>query len=77
MDLTEKLTEVFHDVFDDETIILHNDLTADDVENWDSLSHMNLIIAIEIAFDIEFSQSEVISFANVGELKQAIFQKLS
>ncbi len=76
MDLTEKLTTVFHEVFDDDTIVLSDNLTADDVENWDSLSHMNLLIAIEIAFDIEFSQSEVQSFANVGALKQTIAEKL-
>lgn len=77
MDITEKLTDVFREVFDDETIVIHDDMTADDVDSWDSLSHVNLIIAIELAFDIEFKQNEIQNFANVGELKQSIESKLS
>lgn len=77
MDINEKLTDIFKEVFDDETIILSDDLTADDVDAWDSLSYVNLIIAVEIAFDIEFKQSEILNFANVGELKQSIISKLA
>ena len=76
MDITEKLTDVIREVFDDETIILSDEMTADDVDAWDSMSHVNLIIAIEIAFGIEFKQSEIQNFANVGELKQSIQSKL-
>lgn len=76
MDITEKLTEVFREVFDDETIVLSDELTADEVDAWDSLSHVNLILATEIAFDIEFKQSEILNFANVGELKASILKKL-
>ena len=76
MDITERLTEVFREVFDDETIVLSDELTADDVDAWDSLSHVNLILAVEIAFDIEFKQSEILNFANVGELKDSINKKL-
>ncbi len=76
MDITEELTAVFREVFDDETIVLSDELTANDVDSWDSLSHVNLIIAIEMAFDIEFKQSEILNFANVGELKQSIINKL-
>ncbi len=56
MDITEKLTDVFKEVFDDETIVLSDDLTANDVDAWDSLSHVNLIIAIEIAFTLNSSK---------------------
>lgn len=77
MDINEKLTDIFKEVFDDETIILSDELTADDVDAWDSLSYVNLIIAVEIAFDIEFKQSEILNFANVGELKQSIISKLA
>ena len=76
MDITEELTAVFREVFDDETIVLSDELTANDVDSWDSLSHVNLIIAIEMAFDIEFKQSEILNFANVGELKKSIINKL-
>lgn len=77
MNINEKLTDIFKEVFDDETIILSDELTADDVDAWDSLSYVNLIIAVEIAFDIEFKQSEILNFANVGELKQSIISKLA
>jgi acyl carrier protein len=77
MDITEKLTNVFEEVFDEENLVLHDELTADDIDAWDSLSHVNLMIAIELAFDIEFKQSEIQGFANVGELKQSIESKLS
>ena len=76
MNITEELTAVFREVFDDGTIVLSDELTANDVDSWDSLSHVNLIIAIEMAFDIEFKQSEILNFANVGELKQSILNKL-
>ena len=77
MDINEKLTGVFREVFDDASIVLNDDLTADDIDAWDSMSHVNLIIAIELAFDIEFKQSEIQNFANVGELKQSITDKLT
>jgi len=77
MDITEKLTDVFREVFDDQTITLYDDMTADDVDAWDSLSHINLIIAVEIAFGIEFKQSEIQTFADVGELKQSVESKLA
>ena len=76
MDLTEKLTGVFREVFDDNSIILFDDMNADDVEAWDSMSHVNLIIAIEIAFEIEFMQNEIQNFANIGALKRSIASKL-
>ena len=77
MEINEQLTAIFREVFDDETIVLSDELTANDVDTWDSLSHVNLIIAIEIAFDIEFKQSEILNFANVGELKDSITRKLA
>jgi len=76
MAITEKLTQVFREVFDDNTLVLTDEMTADDVDAWDSLSHVNLMIAIEIAFGIEFKHNEIQSFANVGELRQSIEEKL-
>jgi acyl carrier protein len=77
MDITERLTKVFRKVFDDESIILSPELTANDVDGWDSLSHINLLIAIELEFGIEFKQNEIQRFANVGELMQSIEKKLA
>ena len=77
MEILERLTPVFHKVFDNDAIVLTPELTADDVDEWDSMSHINLMIAIELEFGIEFKQSEIQSFANVGELVAAIEKKLS
>ena len=75
MDLESRLTNVFHTVFDDDSIMLSRSLTADDVDGWDSLSHVNLLLAIELEFGIEFKQYEVQSFNNVGELMDNIAKK--
>jgi len=77
MAITEKLTQVFREVFDDETLVVTDEMTADDVDAWDSLSHVNLMIAIEIAYGIEFKQNEIQNFGNVGELRQSIEEKLA
>jgi acyl carrier protein len=73
---TERLTKVFRQVFDDDTIVLTPQTTSDNIDGWDSLSHVNLMIAVEMEFGIEFTQREVISFANVGELTNGIESKL-
>lgn len=75
MDVTERLTRVFRNIFQDDSIILNPQMTADDVEGWDSLSHVNLIIAVEIEFGIEFTQAEIRTFENVGALINAIEKK--
>jgi acyl carrier protein len=76
MNIQERLTKVFRAVFDNESITLTPDLTADDIDEWDSLSHINLMLAIELEFGIEFSQSEIQDFRNVGELIECVKTKL-
>jgi len=73
--INEQLTNVFRGVFGDDTITLNDQTTADQIEGWDSMSHINLIIAIEIAFKIEFSNEEIRSFNNVGEMQKCIESK--
>jgi acyl carrier protein len=63
-----RLTQVFHDVFDDESIVVHPELTADDVDEWDSLTHIRLVIAVEKTFGLKFSAAEVERLRNVGDL---------
>jgi acyl carrier protein len=63
-----KLTEVFHDVFDDDSIEVTPELSASDVDGWDSLMHIRLILTAEKAFKVKFSTSEIGKLANVGEL---------
>jgi acyl carrier protein len=63
-----KLSEVFKDVFDEDSIHLTPDLTAKDVEGWDSLAHIRLILTIEKTFKMKFSTSEIGKLENVGHL---------
>jgi acyl carrier protein len=63
-----KLTEIFEDVFDEDSIMVTPELSAKDVEGWDSLNHIRLMLTIEKAFKIKFSTSEVGKLENVGEL---------
>ncbi len=77
MKVYEQLNEVFREVFDDDAIQLTPEMTADDVEGWDSLSHVNLIIAVELKFGIEFTQKEIRSFSNVGEMAACIERKIN
>jgi len=72
-----RLGEIFRDIFDDETIQIHDAMTARDLEDWDSLTHVNLIVATEKAFDISFTTKEVQSLRNVGEFVQMILRKVS
>ncbi len=72
----EILTEVFRQVFEDPDIELTPETTADDVDGWDSLSHMNLIMAVENRLNVRFKPKEVLSFRNVGDLARSIESKL-
>ncbi|MBI5725795.1 MAG: acyl carrier protein [Planctomycetes bacterium] len=71
-DTLARLNEVFHDVFQDDTIVIARQTTAADVEGWDSLMHVTLMINIEKAFGIRFSSSEVAGLKDVGELADLI-----
>lgn len=72
----ERLTPLFREVFDDDTVVVTPQLTANDVENWDSLSHVRLMVAIEEDFRIHFSSSEIASFKTVADLVTSIEAKL-
>jgi acyl carrier protein len=67
-----KLNEIFCQVFDDDTIKITPEMTADDIDGWDSLSHINLIIAVETMFKIRFTKKELLTFKNVGDLLTSI-----
>lgn len=70
-----KLTQIFRDVFDDDSIVVTPELTANDVDAWDSLGHMRLILAVESAFGMGFSAAEVKRLQNVGEFVALIQSK--
>jgi acyl carrier protein len=71
-ELLERLTEVFQNVFDDDELTITPETTAQDVEGWDSLTHVTLLINAERTFGVKFSSSEVASLKNVGELLDLI-----
>jgi acyl carrier protein len=75
MTVVEKLNKIFCEVFDDEELVIRPEMTADDVDGWDSLTHVNLILAVEFGFNIRFSQKELLSFKNVGDLLNCIERK--
>ena len=68
----EKLNGVFRDVFDDEDITVNDATTADDIDDWDSLEHINLVVAVEKCFGIKFTMGEVTGMKNVGEMADII-----
>jgi acyl carrier protein len=72
----EKLNEVFRDVFEDDDITVDDSTTADDIDGWDSLEHINLMNAIEQEFDIKFTMGQIVSMKNVGEMVDIIISKL-
>lgn len=72
-----RLNEVFRDVFDDETIVVIDTTTSEDVEDWDSLEHINLIAAVEQEFDMKFSMGQVVTMKNVGEMADIIMSQVN
>ena len=72
----EKLNEVFRDVFDDEEITVTDKTTANDIEDWDSLSHIMLLSAVEDEFGIKFDMKAVQGLKNVGEMADLIGELL-
>ncbi len=68
MDLRAELQALFQDFFEDEDLILEDHLTAEDIEDWDSLAHIGLIATIEKKYNIKFATAEISRLKNVGEL---------
>lgn len=77
MDVITQLTEVFNMVFEDDTIELTREMTADDLDAWDSMSHTTLLMAAEDYFDVEFEDWEVMNLPDVGALIDLVAKKLA
>jgi len=75
-DVMNKLQEVFQDVFDDDTIEINENTTANDIDDWDSLEHITLIGAVEKTFKMRFKMKEVSSMKNVGEMAEIILERI-
>ena len=76
-EIFEKINNVFRDVFDDESIVVTDTTTSDDIEDWDSLEHINLVVAIEQEFGIKFNMHEVTTMKNVGEMADIIASRIN
>lgn len=77
MELQEGLNKIFCEVFDDDEIKIDPEMTSNDIDGWDSLSHINLILAIESHFKIRFTQKELLVMKNIGDLNNAIAKKIA
>lgn len=76
-EILEKVNGVFKDVLDNDNIKLTEETTANDVEEWDSLSHIQLIVALERAFKIRFNAAEIRNWKNISEMCEAIKSKVN
>ena len=74
-EIESRLTPIFRDVFNDNTLVVTEGLTAANVATWDSLSNINMIVAVEKAFGVKFSIKDVRNLKNVGELLELIKRK--
>lgn len=72
----EELSPVFRLVFDDASIELTRNSTADDIDDWDSLTHMNLVMAVELQFKVKFALGELQTLKNVGDMLDLINKKI-
>ena len=71
-----KLTNIFREIFNDREIVINSKMTAQDIDNWDSLTHMLLISKIEEEFEIKFKLKELNNLNNVGNLVEIINEKI-
>ena len=76
-EVMDKVTAIFRELFEDDDIIITNETTADDIDDWDSLTHLELITTVEKAFGIHFSLGDINGFANVGAMCDCILKHLS
>ena len=76
-EILKKVNAIFIDILDDENIVLTYETTANDVEDWDSLNHIQLVVAIEKQFKIRFTSREIQSWNNVGEMVNSVSLKLN
>ena len=74
-DILSQVNEIFVETLDNEEVRINESTTADDVEDWDSLTHIQLVVAVEKKFRIRFTSKEIQSWSNVGEMINCIQEK--
>ena len=75
-EILKQVEKVFRSVLDDETLVLTMETTADDVEDWDSLSHIQLVVGLEKHFHVKFNAREIMEWENIGGIVDSIAAKL-
>ena len=75
--MDQKLLDIFREVFDDDELEIGDATAAADVDGWDSLAHINLVVAIESGFGVSFAAQEITALENVGDLKKLLAKKLA
>ncbi len=70
----ERLNKVFREVFDDDDIVVVDETTSDDIEDWDSFEHINLVVAVEEEFSFKIPMGKVVTMKNVGEMVDIILE---
>ena len=75
-EMIKQINDIFIDILDDESIVLSEETQASDVDEWDSLNHIQLVVAIEKYFKIRFTSKEIQSWNNVGEMMDCIATKI-
>jgi acyl carrier protein len=74
-EIYDKLNEIFRDILDNDEIELQDETTANDIEEWTSLTHIQLIVEIEKAFNLRFTSEEILEWNNVGEMVDSIIAR--
>ena len=75
-EVLKRINGIFKDIFDDKNLVITDESTANDIEAWDSLTHITLISTIEEEFDIKFEMADIVKFENVGDMVDAICEKI-
>ncbi|WP_059369159.1 acyl carrier protein [Treponema endosymbiont of Eucomonympha sp.] len=75
-EILSQVQDIFRDHLEDDSIVLADEKTANDVEGWDSLMHLQLIVAVENHFKIKFTSKEILQWKNVGEMVSSIVKRL-
>ena len=76
IEIMQVITDILREVFEDDTLVAREDMTAADVEKWDSLSQIDLVLTVERRFGVKLTSREVTSLKNVGELTHLVLKKL-
>jgi acyl carrier protein len=75
-EIFNEVQDIFRDIFDDDNMVIEDKTNSDDIEEWDSLNHINLVSAIEKEFEIRFALGELIALKDVGAMIDLMTEKL-